>query len=634
MRPSVRTSVGTVLAALILAAIAAGPDQHRATAAEVRYEAEQATIINGVVENDYSGFTGTGYVDSANAVGAAIEFSVRAPAAGSRALVFRYANGSFSGRPATVTVNGTVRGTLQFPGTGGWTTWRTQTLTTALSAGANVVRLTATTRRGLANIDSLSYDDGLPSSPSPTASPTASVPPGTPISDPIPQEPIRSDLGLILTEFAQFPPSAPVPAPTDPRLMRTARINYLGQVPGSTRLFTPDLNGKLYTLPANGGTPSVYLDVAATVGANFFSGRGLGSGFGFVAFHPQFATNGRFYTTHTEALGALGSITPDWTQSGAVIHSVLTEWTATDPAAASFSGTRRTLLRIGFATYIHAIQQIDFNPNATPGSGDYGLLYVAVGDGGRGSSSTVPQQLNVPHGKILRIDPQGTNSANGRYGVPAGNPFTGTSGALGEIYAYGMRDPHRFSWDTGGTQRMFLGHIGEHDIEGVYDLRAGDNLGWSEREGSWVFDRQQPCNLYTLPADDARFGYDYPVAAYDHNAANIPCGDDAGKAIVGGFVYRGNALPALRGKYVFGDIVDGRVFYTNEADMVRGGALAPLYQLRVVTPAGAQTSMATLAGDSRVDLRLGTDRAGELYLLAKANGRIWKVTGTTGVASR
>ncbi|GLI01469.1 PQQ-dependent sugar dehydrogenase [Phytohabitans aurantiacus] len=631
MNPSVRTSVGIGVVAVALVALVAAPDHHQAAAAEVRYEAEQARIVDGIVENAYAGFTGTGYVDSAAAVGAAVEFDVRTPAAGTRTLVIRYANGSRVNRPATVAGNGTVRATLQFPPTGRWTTWRTQTVSAPLTAGANLVRLAATTARGLANIDSLSYDDGLPGSPSPTVSPTVSptgsVPPRTPISDPIPQAPIQAQLGLVLTEFARFPQSNPVPAPTDPRMMRTARINYLGQVPGSSLLFTPDLNGRLYTLPPTGGTPSVYLDVAATVGANFFSGKGLGSGFGFVAFHPEFATNGRFYTTHTEALGALGSIAPDWTQSGAVIHSVLTEWTATNPAALSFSGTRRTLLRIGFASYIHAIQQIDFNPNAAPGGTDYGLLYVAVGDGGRGSSTTVPQQLNVPHGKILRIDPRGTNSTNGRYGVPAVNPFAGTSGALGEIYALGMRDPHRFSWDTGGTRRMFLGHIGEHDIEGVYDLRAGDNLGWSEREGSWVFDRREPCNLYPLPADDARFGYDYPVAAYDHNAATIPCGDDAGKAIVGGFVYRGTALPALRGKYVFGDIVDGRVFYTDEARMVRGGGLAPLYQLRVVTATGTPTTMASLAGDARVDLRLGTDRAGELYLLAKANGRIWKVTG-------
>jgi glucose/arabinose dehydrogenase len=242
----------------------------------------------------------------------------------------------------------------------------------------------------------------------------------------------------------------------------------------------------------------------------------------------------------------------------------------------------------------------------------------------RGVHGLVPDE-------VRRIDPRGTNSANGHYGIPADNPFVGQSGTMGEFYAMGMRDPHRFSWDP-ADGRMFLGHIGEHDIEGVYDLRAGDNLGWSDREGAFVFDRQERCNLYPLPANDAQFGYDYPVAAFDHNAAQLPCGSDAGHAIVGGFVYRGDALPALRGKYVFGDLVDGRVFYTNAADMVRGAGLAPLCQLRIVNSGGTQTTMQSLAGDNRVDMRLGLDHAGELYVLSKANGRLWKVTATRGSA--
>lgn len=617
MNRPLRAATVAALVTLVLAGLVVG---FRAEAAEVRYEAEQATVINGVVESNHSGFTGTGFVNTANATGSGVEFEVRPPAAGVRTLTVRYANGTSGNRPSRVTVNGGILATLPFPPTGGWSSWGTQSFTANLGTGQHSVRITATGRSGLGNIDHLAYDDGQPS-------PT---PPTGPITDPIPEDPIRSTLGLTLTPFAQFPESNPVPAPTDPRLDRHARINYLGQVPGSTRLFTPDLNGRLYTLPSTGGTPSVYLDVAAAVGANFSSGRGLGSGFGFVAFHPDFATNGRFYTVHSEAFGALSTITPDWSQSGAVIHSVVTEWTATNPAATTFSGTRRELLRIGFASYIHAIQQIDFNPTAAPGSTDYGLLYVAVGDGGRGVSSTVSQQLNLPHGKLLRIDPQGINSGNGRYGIPASNPLVGQASALGEIFALGMRDPHRFSWDPAGTGRMFLGHIGEHDIEGIYDLRAGDNLGWSEREGAFVFDRDEPCNLYPLPPNDAELGYDYPVAAYDHNAASIPCGQDAGKAVVGGYVYRGDALPAVRGRYVFGDIVDGSVYYTNEAEMVRGGGLAPLYRLRIFTATGAETSMAALAGDARVDLRLGIDRAGELYLLSKASGQIWKVTGTRG----
>jgi len=616
----IRRAGAAGLVALLATGLVTGTGSAPASAAPVLYEAERASIVNGVVESNHAGFTGEGFVNSANAVGASIEFIVGATAAGSRTLIIRYANGTTSNRPGRITINGTTHSTPAFPPTGSWSTWSTQTFTAVLSQGSALVRITSTTAGGLGNIDSLSEDDGAPVGP---------------ISDPIPENPIPSGLGLTLTQFTQFPQSTAVPTPTDPRLSnRRARINFIGQVPGSTRLFTPDLNGKLYFVPPTGGTPTTYLDVGATVGSNFWSGRGLGSGFGFVAFHPDFATNGRFYTTHSEAAGALTSPStrPDWNQANAVVHSVLTEWTATNPAAATFSGTRRQLVRIGFAAYIHAIQQIDFDSTARPGDADYGLLYLAVGDGGIGYTTTVPQDLQAPYGKILRIDPRGTNSPNGRYGIPAGNPFVGRPGALGELYAVGMRDPHRFSWDA-TTRRLFLGHIGEHDIEAVVDVRAGDNLGWSEREGAFVFNREEPCNLYPLPANDAQFGYVYPVAAYDHNAPpGHPCGADVGRAISGGFVYRGNALPALRGKYIFGDLVDGRVFYTNESQMIRGGPLAPLYQLQIFNASGTQVTMADLAVSARVDLRFGVDRAGELYLLSKANGRVWKVTATRGSA--
>lgn len=612
MNPSARTMARAGGACLLIAGLLSASGT--AAAAPVIYEAENATIVNGVVDANHAGFTGTGFVNSANATGAAVEFSVATAAAGSKTLAFRYASSAAANRPATLTINGASHSTLAFTPTGAWTTWASQTASATLPAGTSTIRITATTSAGLANIDNLGVDDGSGGG-------------GGPISDPIPQAPIASNLGLVLTEVATFPQTNPVPAPTDDRLRRRARINYLGQLADGRR-FVPDLNGPLYMLPANAGTPAVYLDVRARTGANFFSGRGLGSGFGFVAFHPAFATNGRFYTVHSEAFGALTTITPDWTQAGAVVHSVLTEWTANNPAAATFSGTSRTLMRIGFAGYIHAIQQVDFNPNAVPGSPDYGLLYVAVGDGGQGVSGGVPQQRSVPHGKLLRIDPRGGNSANGRYGIPAGNPFVGQPGTLGEIFALGMRDPHRFSFDSGGTGRMFLGHIGEHDIEAVYDTRAGDNFGWSEREGAFVFDRSDRCNLYPLPANDSTFGYDYPVAAYDHDPPpGTSCTADVGRAIVGGFVYRGTALPALQGKYVFGDIVQGWVFYTNEAQMVRGAGLAPLYRLNLYTSGNQPVTMQSLAGDQRVDLRFGIDRNADLYLMAKANGKLWKVTG-------
>jgi hypothetical protein len=213
------------------------------------------------------------------------------------------------------------------------------------------------------------------------------------------------------------------------------------------------------------------------------------------------------------------------------------------------------------------------------------------------------QNLAIPHGKILRIDPMGKNSANGKYGVPTSNPFVGTPGALGEIYAYGMRDPHRFSWDAGGTHRMFLGHIGEKDVESVVDVRPGDNFGWSEREGSFLFNRADRCNLFPLPADDAKFGFTYPLVEFDHNPPpNFPCTADVGHAVSGGYVYRGHRAPLLVGKYVFGDLVDGRLFYSNEREMKRGGPLATLHEIKL--RAGSSRSSPALiqrlsvAGDS------------------------------------
>ncbi|RKN30492.1 PQQ-dependent sugar dehydrogenase [Micromonospora musae] len=455
------------------------------------------------------------------------------------------------------------------------------------------------------------------------------------IYDPVPEAQTQSRLGLVLSEYTSFPKSEPTPAPTDARLMRQARINTIMEIPdGSGRRAVPDLNGKLYVV--ENGEPHVYLDVASTFAPKFFSGRGLGQGFGYVAFHPDFKRSGKFYTVHTEQ-ASLATEVPDWSQTGTIFHGIITEWTASDPAADTFAGTRREVLRIGFGGQVHGIQEINFNPAAKKRDPDYGMLYLAVGDGGLGVRNTDPQNLALPHGKLLRIDPLGTNAASGRYGVPPSNPFVGREGALGEVYAVGFRDPHRFSWDR-QTGKMYLGHIGEHAIEAIYEVRAGDNFGWSEREGAFLFDKTStaPCDkIFPLPADDEQYGYTYPVAAYDHDPApGWNCTSDVGVAVAGGFVYRGRDVPALRGKYVFGDLVDGRVLYTEAKQMRRGGGLAPIHRLALFDAAGTAVRMQDLSGPgapgdpNRVDLRFGTDAQGELYILAKANGKIWKVTGT------
>ncbi|MFD5828945.1 PQQ-dependent sugar dehydrogenase [Lentzea sp. NPDC060358] len=455
-----------------------------------------------------------------------------------------------------------------------------------------------------------------------------------PIADPLPT-PAPSGLGLELTEVAQLPASQPVPPPTDPRLVRHNRINYLGEVPdGSGRQFVPDMNGRLYLL--DGGAQHVFLDLGAAIGPDFHTHRGLGSGFGFAAFHPDFRSNGRFYTVHTETGAALTAKKPDLPSSGTdQVHGVITEWTAADPGADVFSGTRREVLRVGFATFIHGFQEIGFNPTARWQDEDRTLLYIASGDGGIGANTTVPQDLSLPQGKILRIDPAGTDGPGGRYGIPRSNPFAGAAGELGEIYAYGMRDPYRFSWDAGGSHKMFLGHIGEKAVDSVYEVRKGANLGWSEREGVWEFRRGDPsCGVFPLPADDAKNGYTYPVTAFDHNrlSSTSPCAD-SGNALMGGFVYRGAKIPSLRGKYIYGEGVKGLLYYAEEREMRAGAPMTASRELMVYVN-GQVTTLKALVGDpNRVDLRFGRDAAGELYVLAKANGKIWKVTGARAFAS-
>jgi hypothetical protein len=219
----------------------------------------------------------------------------------------------------------------------------------------------------------------------------------------------------------------------------------------------------------------------------------------------------------------------------------------------------------------------------------------------------------------------GSDGPNGQYGVPATNPFVEDPGAIGEIYAIGMRDPHRFSWDSEGDHDMYLGHIGQHAVEAVYDVEAGDNFGWPVIEGRLAYRNQNQCYLYPLTEEMEKAGYVYPVTSYDHDPpANWPCNSDSGHAISGGLVYRGG-LDDLQGKYVFGDLVEGRVFYSEVDEFQRNGPReARVNELQLWDTEGNRMRMPDFVGDGRIDLRFGTDSEKNLYLLAKANGKIWK----------
>lgn len=425
------------------------------------------------------------------------------------------------------------------------------------------------------------------------------------ITNPIPEPIEPSGLVFKLEEYV----SIQISSGQQPR----ARINMLREVPdGSGRQFVNDLRGKFWVID---GAETILYSNPLIEFANFFHTSGKGSGFGAFAFHPEFATNGKLYTTHSTTSGSAPADFSPALDNGIALQWVLTEWTADDPSASVFEGTRREMLRLDFPYVLHGIQDIQFNPNAVPGDEDYGLLYVCVGDGGS-SLNFLPQNIQTPAsylGTILRIDPLGSNSANGQYGIPESNPFTNDPNAMGEVWTYGFRNPHRICWDTEGDHKMLIGDIGEKNIEELNLGMAGTNYGWGRREGTFLYDRiEGQDNVFELPSDDDQFDYVYPVAQYDH---------DEGLAIVGGYVYRGTALPELYGKYLFGDIPSGRVFVVN-ADELELGSQAEIQELLFVDAQDNQVTLLELVNGDRADLRFGIDGDGEIYILTKADGKI------------
>jgi glucose/arabinose dehydrogenase len=189
---------------------------------------------------------------------------------------------------------------------------------------------------------------------------------------------------------------------------------------------------------------------------------------------------------------------------------VITEWTASSPSANVFAGTRRELLRIDYNGTIHGLQDIGFNPYAKAGDEDYGLLYICAGDGGSVAAGRPDwtHKLSSPYGSILRLDPLGTNSVNGRYGIPAANPYAndGKADTLGEIYAWGFRNPHRISWDSQPPHRALIGDIGENQIEEVNLLTKGGDYGYPDREGTFVLRTNQTMSSTRCPPTTPRSG--------------------------------------------------------------------------------------------------------------------------------
>lgn len=427
---------------------------------------------------------------------------------------------------------------------------------------------------------------------------------GIPVEDPIPERIPMSELVLNIEPYVKIPPS------NDTKPL--ARISLMKFDPISKDNYIADLRGKLYRIKE--GRAEVYLDVAE-VFPNFIDQPGLATGFGAFAFHPNFEINGLFYTTHSEA-PASAKADFDYADSiNVTIQWVLTEWKTNDPFAFPAKATPRELFRVDMVSGMHGIQDIGFNPLAKKQDKDYGILYVAVGDGAavQMGAPHIPHSKNGIWGCILRIDPKGKNSENGKYGFPLSNPFVGGKNK-GEIYAMGFRNPHRFTWTS--TGKFLVVNIGQNSVETINLVQAGSDFGWPMREGRLRINELGDLNLaYEIPPNENLHDFNLPAIEIDH--------DEIG-AISSVYEYTGHSIPALKGKLLFSSISKARLFYVEEKEVIEG-ARAKVKEFRVSLD-GKITNFNDLCGNKwRADLRLGRDAEGEIYFFTKRDGMVYKI---------
>ena len=475
------------------------------------------------------------------------------------------------------------------------------------------------------------------------------------VSDPIPQPVTTRGLSVEIRDLARLPDTQDMHPINDESPSGYARLSFVRDAPDGRR-FANDSRGLLYLLGDNSES-SVYLNIAEVFPHAFYDS--LQSGFIGFAFHPQFADSGLLYTVHAETAAGNPAqphfIPPGFGPGNVNYHSVITEWQAADPAAAAFEGDRREVLRVGHVVELfrHPLGYLGFNPTAEPGDADYGLLYTGGNDlgfsNGGGPNAEDPaqlQRLDTVAGNIIRIDPRSPSESGGEpgagdYTIPAVNQFAADNdpATLGEIYAQGFRNAHRLSWDmTDGT--LFASDVGMSHVEEINIVHEGRNYGWMQREG--FFDNGTSVadgamrEVHALPVDiltgSTQDGFTYPVAVYDHGE---------GQAVTAGFAYRG-PIPALQGKFVFGELVRGRLFAADvdamkAADDGIPGTVAPVeeIQLFVRDAAGNRTDVtlwelieATLGTTiTRADLHISQGRNGEIFITSRQDGMIRVLAG-------
>lgn len=332
---------------------------------------------------------------------------------------------------------------------------------------------------------------------------------------------------------------------------------------GSGRVYIVEQSGKIYSIinASSTSTKELFIDLSNSI--QYGGEQGLLA----LAFDPDYLHNGYFYLHYSKANG------------GNVVISRFTKNNADPPSADPSSEV--ILLDIDHPNSNHNGGTVAFGPD--------GYLYIATGDGGgAGDPDKNGQNLKSLFGKILRIDVH--NSSGGKnYAIPLSNPFVGNqSGSLEEIFAYGLRNPWKMSFDqTSGT--LWAGDVGQDKYEEIDIIQTGKNYGWNTMEGKHCYDPSTHCS---------RVGLTLPVFEYPHTV---------GEAITGGYLYRETAIPSLTGLYLYSDFETGTIWALDQKD----GAY---YNLKLES-SGLNVSS------------FGVDENSELYVLSYGDGRIYTFSG-------
>ena len=333
----------------------------------------------------------------------------------------------------------------------------------------------------------------------------------------------------------------------------------LERPPGDDRFFVVEQRGTIRILQNGALQSGNFLDIQSLV--NF---DGQEQGLLGLAFHPNYSSNHKFYVNYTRDLGGLETVIAEYQTS------------TSDPNQAD-PNSERILLVVNQPFPNHKGGQLVFGPD--------GFLYIGLGDGGSGGDPLGNgQNLFSYLGKMLRIGVDPPFSGGLQYTIPADNPFVG-GGGLGEIYAYGLRNPWRFSFEP-VTNRLFVADVGQESWEEVDILQKGGNFGWNVMEGTHCFNPSTGCDMSNKVL---------PITEYPHSD---------GIAVIGGYVYKGTGIPSLANKYIFGDLT-GKIWSLTEA------------------PANTWTR-GDLLSTGRTLTTFGRDAAGELYVVDQS-GSILKL---------